>query len=103
VRFPYRMKVYACIHPETYKYFLDPVEVDSVWKELARAFGERREVSSVKTVEIDGTRLLVRAPEGGNPITVIRKRDCTEGDVERFHAVIGFQGNEKGTEKGNEA
>ena len=91
MKYPYRMKVPACIHPETYKYFLDPSRVQSVWRELARNYGERREVTSVNTVEIDGARLLFRATGEGNPITVIRKRECAPEDVERFHSLIGFR------------
>ncbi|MFO7565071.1 MAG: hypothetical protein R6X02_20665 [Enhygromyxa sp.] len=35
-------------------------------------------------------RLILRATLSGNPITVIRKRKCTDADIVELHALIGF-------------
>lgn len=87
---PYRERHYACIHPETYKYFFDRREVHEVWRRLAEAYGEVRTLSRFGVIEIQGDRFILRATAGGNPITVIRTRKCTPEDVAALHRLIGF-------------
>ena len=88
---PYRVRHYACIHPETYKYFFDRREVAEVWRRLAAAHGEVRTLAGFGAIEIQGERFVLRALAGGNPITVIRTRRCTPEDVAALHRLIGFE------------
>lgn len=87
----YRERHHACIHPETYKYFLARGEVRAVWERLRAAYGAPRERPSVHVIEIETPRLLLRATAAGNPITVIRKRRCTPADIAALHAVLGYE------------
>ena len=89
---PYRERHYACIHPETYKYFFDRRDVLEIWRRLAAAYGEVRTLPGFGVIEIQGERFILRATAGGNPITVIRTRKCTPEDVAALHRLIGFTG-----------
>lgn len=89
---PYRVRHFACIHPETYKYFFDRGDVAPVWKRLAEAYGELRRLSGFGVMEIQGERFIFRAVAGGNPITVIRTRKCEAADVTALHRLIGYEG-----------
>ena len=91
-RGPTRARHYACIHPETYKYFFAKHEVLDVWQRLAAAYGEIRRPAGVAIMEIQHACFIVRATSGGNPITVIRTRRCTPDDVEALHRVLGYVG-----------
>jgi hypothetical protein len=33
----------------------------------------------------------VRSTLLGNPITVLRRRDCTAGDIAELHAILGYE------------
>ena len=87
---PYRLRVHACIHPETYKYYLDRASVWPTWQALARAFGPIAKNVAFGTQEILTPALIIRSTKLGNPITVIRRRTCTQADVTKFHDVVGF-------------
>ena len=87
---PCRYKVYACAHPETYKYYVEREKIKSVWKTLQEKYGKARKDGSFGILEIRTERLMIKATLGGNPITLIRRRKCTEKDVEEFHQWIGF-------------
>lgn len=89
--FPYRELHRACIHPETYKYFLARDRVSAVWARLVEAYGRPREKTSVHVVEIETARFLLRATTAGNPITVIRKRACTSEDIAGLHVLLEYQ------------
>ena len=86
----HRERSYACIHPETYKYFFDVGEVRRVWGVLEQHYGPIRTTPGFGVIEIQSERFLFRAVGGGNPITVIRRRTCTHADVETLHQRIGF-------------
>ena len=88
---PYRELHRACIHPETYKYYFARAEVAAVWTRLQAAYGAPRLLPSVHVVEIETPRLLLRATRARNPITVIRKRACTEDDIAGLHVLFAFQ------------
>lgn len=87
---PRRARHYACIHPETYKYFFAREDVREVWRRLAETYGAPQINHGFGVTEIQGERLILRATLGGNPITVIRTRRCTPADVDAFHRLIGF-------------
>lgn len=89
--FPYRELHRACIHPETYKYFLARERVAEVWARLAAAYGSPREKTSVHVVEIETAKFLLRATTAKNPITVIRKRACTADDIAALHVLLEYQ------------
>lgn len=91
---PYRLRHFACIHPETYKYFFDRRDVPLVWQRLAAAYGELRRLPGFGVMEIQGERFILRATAGGNPITVIRTRKCEAADVAALHRLIGYQGGD---------
>ncbi|PRQ05979.1 hypothetical protein [Enhygromyxa salina] len=90
-RGPTRVRHYACIHPETYKYFFAKHDVLAVWGRLAAIYGEPSVRPGFGVIEIQSERLILRATTGGNPITVIRTRRCTSQDVEALHRVFGFE------------
>jgi len=87
---PYRKRHYACIHPETFKYFFAREQIDEVWETLTRNYGTASVVPGFGVTEIQAKKLILRAAVGGNPITVIRTRHCTPEDVDAFHRLIGF-------------
>lgn len=87
---PTRERHYACIHPETYKYFFDKHEVREVWQRLAAAYGEVRRPPGFGVMEIQHERFILRSTSAGNPITVIRTRRCTDADVEALHRLLGY-------------
>lgn len=86
----HRERSYACIHPETYKYFFPVDEVRRVWRTLEEHYGPVETTPGFGVVEIRSERFLFRATRGGNPITVIRRRDCTPSDVATLHERIGY-------------
>jgi hypothetical protein len=87
---PTRQRSYACIHPRTYKYFFERDEVQTVWQRLADRYGPISRDSSFGVMEIRAERFTLRAVLGGNPITVIRRRDCAAADVVELHELIGY-------------
>ena len=89
---PYRERLYACMHPETYKYFFPKECVGQVWRMLEERYGAIRHNQPFRVIEIESERFLFRSTHLQNPITVIRKRGCTSAHVEEMHAVMGFVG-----------
>lgn len=87
----WRVAVHACIHPETYKYFLDPAQVDPIWGRLERTLGPAREVAGFALRELQTAAYLLRAPRHGNPVTVIRSQRCSAAALERLHEALGFE------------
>ncbi len=85
-----RERVPACVHPETYKYFLDRDAVLPTWARLAARYGEPRRDPSFRTMEVVAPRFRVRATFLGNPVTVLRRRACTTADIEELHALLGY-------------
>ena len=83
-----RQRAYACIHPETYKYYFDAASVLDVWRRLAERYGPIEKLSGFGSIRIDAPRLHFRAIAGGNPITVIRKRRCTHDDIHELHTLL---------------
>lgn len=90
MKLPFRLRHHACIHPDTYKYFLPPDRVRAVWHELELQFGLIEKVAGFGTSQINAENLFLRTTAAGNPITVIRKRATTEDDIRRLHAILGF-------------
>ncbi|MCA9662636.1 MAG: hypothetical protein KC486_30125 [Myxococcales bacterium] len=45
-----------------------------------------------RMMEIEAERFFLRSVIGGNPITVIRKRACTDADIDELHALFGYEG-----------
>ncbi|WP_434420354.1 hypothetical protein [Nannocystis pusilla] len=86
----HREKVPACVHPETYKYFLERDAVIPTWQKLAARWGEPRHNPSFRTMEIAAPRFTLRSTVLGNPITVLRRRECTADDVAELHALLGY-------------
>lgn len=87
----HRERSYACIHPDTYKYFLQADEVRRIWRLLEQHYGPVSTTPGFGVIEIRSARFLFRAVGGGNPITVIRLRGCTAADVATLHERIGFR------------
>lgn len=81
----------ACIHPDTFKYTFDPSSVESVWRELAARYGPVHRNASFRTIEIEAPAFFLRAVEGGNPISVVRKRCCSASDIIVLHSLLGFE------------
>lgn len=86
-----RARHYACIHPETYKYFLPRQAVVPTWARLERRYGPIARRAGFGVMEIQHPRLILRATIGGNPITVIRTRHCELGDVDELHALLDYR------------
>jgi hypothetical protein len=87
---PYREKVLACARGGTFKYFFPRAEVADVWRRLESTYGPIRTNDVMKTMEIEGERIIFRATLLANPITVFRKRRCVAEDVQRFHTLVGY-------------
>lgn len=87
---PYRERVHACIHPETFKYFLERGKVAGVWEALERRYGPIKGNGAFRMAEIEGEHFWLRAVIGGNPITVIRKRSCDDAAIAELHRLLGF-------------
>jgi hypothetical protein len=87
---PYREKVIACERGGTYKYFLAADRVAPVWAALTRRYGEITKDAVRATIEIVTPVLIVRSTLLGNPVTVFRKRGCTEADVASLHEALEF-------------
>jgi hypothetical protein len=85
-----REKVPACVHSETYKYFLERDAVLPTWARLAARYGEPRRDPSFRTMEIVTPHFRVRATLLGNPVTVLRQRSCTAADIEELHLLLGY-------------
>ncbi len=86
-----RERVPACVHPETYKYFLERDEVVAVWQRLVARYGELRKDLAFRAMEVVAPRFRVRATLLGNPVTVLRRRDCTADDIAELHALLGYE------------
>lgn len=86
-----RERVRACIHPETFKYFVARDDVLDTWSRLSRAYGEPVVTDGFGVVEIRHPRFFIRATRMLNPITVIRRRYCTDADVQAIHDLLGFR------------
>ncbi|MBL8971648.1 MAG: hypothetical protein JNK56_13745 [Myxococcales bacterium] len=78
------------MHPETYKYFLERDEVVATWGRLVERYGEARRNAGFRTMEVAGPRFILRSTLLGNPITVLRRRDCTPADILELHALLGY-------------
>jgi len=87
-----REKVPACVHPETYKYYLERADVLPIWHRLAERYGQPRRHPGFRTMEIGAPRFILRSTLLGNPITVLRRRDCTPADIIELHALLGYPG-----------
>ena len=61
-----------------------------VWRRLESTYGPIVRNETMKTMEIEGDRLIIRATLLANPITVFRKRLCVAADIERFHTLVGY-------------
>ena len=87
---PYREHVHACAFRQTYKYYFPRELVQDVWSRLERKYGAIRRNQQFKTMEIECALFSFRSTWLANPITVIRRRHCSEEDVRQFHEVVGF-------------
>ena len=87
-----RERVPACVHPETYKYFLEREDVMATWRRLVERYGQPRRPPGFRTLEIGAPRFILRSTLLGNPITVLRRRDCTDADILELHALLRFPG-----------
>jgi hypothetical protein len=87
---PYREKVIACERGGTFKYFLAADRVEAVWTRLVRAYGEIVRHEARATLEIVSRAFILRSTLLRNPITVFRKRACTDTDVTALHALLEF-------------
>lgn len=85
-----REKVPACVHPETYKYYLEREDVMATWQRLSERYGQPRRHAGFRTMEIGGPRFILRSTLLGNPITVLRRRDCTPADILELHTLLGY-------------
>lgn len=88
---PKRIKIEACIHPETYQYFFEADEAQSVWARLEQHYGPIKK-NSFDVQWIECKALMFKSPLRGSPITVLRKRFSTGKDIKNLHYLIGYQG-----------
>jgi hypothetical protein len=87
---PYREKVIACERGGTFKYFLAADRVKPVWEALVAAYGPVRTNAQMATIEIECAPFILRSTLLGNPITVFRKRACTDADVASLHEALEY-------------
>ena len=85
-----RERVHACIHPETYKYYLPRDLVIDTWKRLESSYGAAVTTPGFGVVEIRTPALLLRSTRMLNPITVIRRRGCSREGLASLHQLLHF-------------
>jgi hypothetical protein len=90
-RATYREKVIACERGGTFKYFLLADRVAHVWAALAAQWGPPAKNAAFATMEIGTPALIVRSTLLGNPLTVFRKRACTDADIATLHRLLEFR------------
>lgn len=81
------------VHGGTYKYFVPADEVEAVWLKLEAAYGPRKRDAGMKTIEVESTCFIFRSTLRPGPLTVIRKRSCTDDAVTAMHVLVGFDGD----------
>ena len=94
VNTPYREVVIGCAVPSTFKYFFSRDEVDAVWRRLESAYGTPAHDARFGTLEVRARRFILRATALRNPITVFRRRGCTDADLAELHRLFGFREGE---------
>ena len=85
-----RKRVYACRRADTYKYFLDDSAVARAWQHLEQQWGPAKHVPGFDLRELATPRLLLRAPSGGTPVTVLRTSTCSDNDIEILHRILEY-------------
>lgn len=95
--YPFRKLSVACIHPETYKYFVAPSAVERLWQQLQERYGPPKRNEAFRTLEVETPHFFLRAVVGGNPITVVRKRCCSHESIKEFHDLVGYDSKTKMT------
>ena len=80
------------VHGGTYKYMLPADDVEAVWLKLEAVYGLRKKNTAMKTIEVESTCFIFRSTFHSNPVTVIRKRACTDEAVAAMHVLVGFDG-----------
>ena len=91
MRETYREKVIACERGGTFKYFLVADRVAAVWSALASAYSPPVQNAAFATLEIATPALIVRSTLLGNPLTVFRKRACTDAHIAELHRLLEFR------------
>ncbi len=89
-----RERVHACIHPETFKYFFKRDRVQPLWAELEARYGPPTTQGAFRIMELETEHFWLRSVIGGNPITVLRKRSCSEAAIVELHRIFGFEEGE---------
>jgi hypothetical protein len=87
-----RERVHACSRGGTYKYFVPAEDVEGVWLKLEAAYGVRVRNAQMKTIQVESTCFIFRSTFLANPLTVIRKRACTDAAVTAMHVLVGYDG-----------
>lgn len=90
----YRKQHYACITPETYKYFFSKSRIQDAWKTLSEHYGDIKFNDSFNTQEIQHINFIIRATQAGNPATIIRLDSCQETDIDELHQLLEFKEDE---------
>ena len=86
-RYPLR----NCIRPDTYRYCLDQGCFAQLWQRLQEEFGRAHQFGELDLYEINGVSFLLRASYATGSITVIKKKDLVEEDLDLFHQIVGFE------------
>jgi hypothetical protein len=89
--YPYRRRVPTCVRRDTYRYFFNPGIVDEIWRRLEGAYGTIKRNPSFRTQEIICSKFFFRSTSAGNPVTVIRRRECGPSDVKEFHGLVDYE------------
>lgn len=89
MKLTHRRKLQACIHPETYQYFLPDTQVESIWTEIEHCYGDIQR-NSFNAMWVESRTLLLKAPLSGSPLTALRKRHCSTTDIKHLHLLLKF-------------
>lgn len=89
-----RQRVHACIHPETFKYFFPRSRVLALWAEIETRYGAPTTQGAFRIMELETEHFWLRSVIGGNPITVLRKRNCSDEAIAELHRIFGFEEGE---------
>ncbi len=85
-----REQVHSCIHPDTYRYFLDHFRADALWDECGKVFGPWEQHPTLPIRELHCKAFVLRAPDSGTPVTLLRKTACSHDELDRFHSIVGW-------------
>ena len=87
-----RYKVRNCIRPDTFRYLgFQRDKFDKILETLQMWHGETKQFGKIDLWEIDSQYFLLRILKEGPSITIIKKSQCNDQEINRIHQLFDFQ------------